>query len=293
MGYLEQILGDSEQVVHQTRRHAIVLFQRAIGWLLASVIFLGVGLAVLVPSDSDQGSTIRFLIGLIALISLVVLFYLIITAWARGHRGRGFFGETWRPVLAAIVILAVALIMMLRPDLRYMGWVAIVLALVALTELVRSFLKWRNECYIITNRRVMELRGIINKNVRDSALEKVNDVNLTQSVVGRMLGYGTVQIITGSDIGANVFRRISGPVRFKRAMLNAKEQWLAASPPDESEDAPPQAPSIAVDASVNDESAPAAADIPDLILDLDELRQKGILSEQEFQEKKRELLDRL
>jgi len=293
MGYVEQILGDSEQVVHQTRRHAIVLLQRTIGWFLAAVIFLGVGLAVLVPSDTDQGARIRFLVGLSALISVVVPVYLIISAWVRGHRGRGFLGQIWRPVLAAIAILIVALIMMFRPDLRYMGWIAIVLAIVALTELVRSFLKWRNERYLITNRRVMEIRGIINKNVRDSALEKVNDVNLTQSVVGRVLGYGTVQIITGSDIGANVFRRISGPVRFKRAMLNAKEQWHAASSYAESEEAPPSSSSLSAGEMMADEPAPTSADIPDLILELDELRQKGILSEEEFQEKKRELLDRM
>ena len=37
----------------------------------------------------------------------------------------------------------------------------------------------------------------------------------------------------------------------------------------------------------------ADRDIPAMIVELDELRQKGLLSEEEFQSKKRELLDRL
>jgi hypothetical protein len=140
----------------------------------------------------------------------------------------------------------------------------------------------------------MQVSGTINKRVSDSALEKVNDVELRQSIVGRMLGYGTVSIITGSDIGVNRFRRISNPVRFKREMLNAKEGLHEEAPAAEPEKVPPAGPA---DAAIEDAApvigAGAAADIPDLIAELDELRQQGILSEEEFQAKKKELLDRL
>jgi uncharacterized membrane protein YdbT with pleckstrin-like domain len=146
---------------------------------------------------------------------------------------------------------------------------------------VRIFADWLNERYIITNRRVMEVRGIINKHVRDSALEKVNDVELDQSVIGRLLGYGTVQIITGSDIGVNMFRRISNPVRFKREMLNAKEHLHMDERP-----APVEVPLEAGPPSER-------ANITDLLVELAELRQRGILSEEEFQRKKQELLDRI
>ncbi len=122
----------------------------------------------------------------------------------------------------------------------------------------------------------MEIKGIVNKHVRDSALEKVNDVDMKQSVVGRLLRYGTVQIITGSDIGVNLFRRISNPVRFKREMLNAKEGIHPSRLTQRGADA-----------------VPTDAEIPDLIAELDDLRQKGILTEEEFQAKKKELLDRI
>jgi uncharacterized membrane protein YdbT with pleckstrin-like domain len=42
-------------------------------------------------------------------------------------------------------------------------------------------MKWKNHQYIITNRRVIQINGIVNKNVTDSSLEKVNDVHMTQS----------------------------------------------------------------------------------------------------------------
>jgi hypothetical protein len=121
----------------------------------------------------------------------------------------------------------------------------------------------------------------------------VNDVKLDQSIVGRVLGFGTVQIITGSDIGLNSFVRISNPVRFKREMLNAKERlhepdW--SQPEDEADVDGEQARAAAV---LDSASSADRDDIPDLLVELDELRKKGIISEQEFQAKKAELLARL
>lgn len=290
MGYVEKVMGDNEQAVYRTHLHGIVLLQRTIGLLFAFAVFLALGLAVLLDADDKT----RFYVGVIALGSLVLPLYLSVTPWVRGRRGREYLKEIQRSALAGLAILVVALFLMFSPASKGVGWIAIVLALVVLAELVRHFLDWLNERYIITNRRVMEVKGIINKHVRDSALEKVNDVDLKQSVVGRVLGYGTVQIITGSDIGINMFRRISNPVRFKRAMLNAKEQLHASPLAVDPEEAAVIAPPISkVEPAVETPVPAAAANVTQLIVELAELRQKGIISEEEFQTKKKELLERL
>ncbi len=293
MGYLEQIMGSNERVVYRTHLHFIVLLQRVLASLFAFVVFLGLGLAILVPRADEAGDRIRFVIGLIALGSLIMPLYLIVSAWLGGVRGQDFVRRIWRAALAGILILAVALIMMISPEFKAIAWIAFVIAAVPAFEVIRISADWLNERYLITNRRVMEIRGIINKHVRDSALEKVNDVDLTQSVIGRILGYGTVQIITGSDIGVNMFRRISNPVRFKREMLNAKE-GLYETPRTKGEEGMPLEP-VAGKAGqdAEDKAPPSSGDIPDLIVELAELRQRGIISEEEFQAKKKELLDRL
>jgi hypothetical protein len=283
MGYLDSIMGDTERIAYSTHQHVIVLLSRVLGTLFAFVVFLAVGLVVLLSPAGESGDRIRFIIGIIALGSLVMPAYLIVSAWLRGLRGNEFVSSIWEAALAGVLIFAVSLILMLFPGYRLLGWIALVIALAPLVEIVRISLDWFNERYIITNRRVMQIRGTINKHTSDSALEKVNDVVLTQSIVGRILSYGTVQIITGSDVGVNMFHRISNPVRFKRAMLNAKEEMHMASVDDHE-----KARKIAeLEDSYDD------TEIPDLILELDELRQKGILSDEEFQAKKVELLERL
>ncbi len=101
----------------------------------------------------------------------------------------------------------------------------IALSIVALISFVRMFwdyLVWTNDEFIITNERVIKLRGVINKALDDSSLEKVNDVEMRQTAFGRMLGYGTVRIVTGNESGANTFDYLGNPNEFKRAMLDAK-----------------------------------------------------------------------
>jgi len=65
--------------------------------------------------------------------------------------------------------------------------------------------------------------GVFNKQVVDSLLEKVNDVKTEQSFLGRIFGYGDIEILTASEQGANRVRMIARPLEFKVAMLDAKE----------------------------------------------------------------------
>lgn len=149
---------------------------------------------------------------------------------------------------------------------------AYLLVLIPLGSMVHDILVWYNRQYIVTNRRVIQINGVINKNVVDSSLEKVNDVKMTQSFLGRFFDYGDVEIMTASELGVNLFKRIGDPVNFKTAMLNAKEKMGF----DEVGERPKR-----------------AENIPALIAELDGLRQKGILTEAEFQQKKAELLAKL
>jgi len=157
--------------------------------------------------------------------------------------------------------------------------VALLFLVFPLGKLALDLLNWWNEVYVVTNRRVIQLEGIINKHSIDSSLEKVNDVVLEQSAFGRLLNYGTVQILTASEIGVNLFERVARPVRFKTEMLNQKEGFSRL------ESFRSQAERV--------KEAPSAHDIPGLIAELDELRQKGVITEEEFQREKGELLEKL
>jgi len=162
-----------------------------------------------------------------------------------------------------------ALVVMTSP----LAIVAFILLLVPLIGMVRDTMIWYNRQYIVTNRRVIQISGIFSKDVVDSSLEKVNDVKMNQTFFGRLFDYGDIEILTASEVGANVFKRIGEPIKFKTAMLNAKEQM-----------------------GFNDDAGGehrGTNDIPTLIAELDDLRKKGIISDEEFQQKKKELLQKM
>ena len=173
-------------------------------------------------------------------------------------------------LLMAIIIAAVSgiLILWLPGSLVVLGYF---LLIIPLFSLFIDLLAWSNRKYVITNRRVMQLSGIFNKNITDSSLEKVNDVKMEQSFLGRLFNFGDMEILTGSELGANLFRKIENPVHFKTTMLDAKENIENRGQLDENR----------------------MEDIPALIAQLDQLRQKGILSDEEFQQKKTKLLGKI
>jgi uncharacterized membrane protein YdbT with pleckstrin-like domain len=182
-------------------------------------------------------------------------------------------------ILAIAVIVLVTLLLFFSvsvPPLAVIGplfGLGYLLLIFPLASLTRDVLLWSNRKFVITNRRVIQLSGVFNKDVTDSSLEKVNDVKLDQSFWGRLLNYGDVEILTASELGVNKFTTIADPVRFKTAMLNAKnklETPVYAAP-----------------------SAAPAPDVPALIAQLDGLRQHGLLTEAEFQTKKAQLLAKM
>jgi len=180
--------------------------------------------------------------------------------------------------ILAEVLLSIALVVLVT--LIWVNWVVnplmplgYLLLIIPLISLWRDVLIWKNREYVVTNRRVIQLAGVFNKSITDSSLDKVNDVKMSQSFLGRMLDYGNIEILTASELGVNKFTYIGRPIQYKTAMLNAKEK-LEHAPAEPVTVRPPASPA-------------------DMINQLDLLRQHGVLSETEFQAKKAELLKRM
>jgi uncharacterized membrane protein YdbT with pleckstrin-like domain len=150
-----------------------------------------------------------------------------------------------------------------------------------------DFFWWKSEYYIVTNFRVIRLTGIFNKSVQDSSLEKVNDIVMRQSLIGRWLGYGFLEIVTGSDIGVNKFDRVANPIEFKTAMLDAKHLLERSMYPAYPQMAQPAVGSTPAGQTAAPANGPSMAE---QIAQLAELRDQGILTEEEFQQGKQKLL---
>jgi uncharacterized membrane protein YdbT with pleckstrin-like domain len=174
-------------------------------------------------------------------------------------------------IFTATLAGSIALANIQSPALLFVAIGGFVLMLIPIATGTRDVLNWTNHQFIITNRRVMQISGVINKSIIDSSLEKVNDIKMEISALGRMFDYGDIEILTASELGVNKFKQIENPVRFKTALLNAKallEQTVGIP-------------------------LEGTSDIPSMISKLADLRTQGVLSEDEFQQKKSELLSKM
>ena len=179
------------------------------------------------------------------------------------------FNKIFLEIILIVIIIAASLFAAAYYPIAIAG---LALVLVPLVGMIKDIMVWRNQAYLVTTRRVIQIAGVLNKDVVDSSLEKVNDVKLSQSFFGRIFGYGDVEILTASELGVNLFHQIANPVEFKTEMLNAKERLGLEE--------------IGF-------AAQASEDIPTMIEKLDVLRRRGVLSEAEFQQKKAELLAKM
>lgn len=241
--------------------------------------------------------------------------------------------ETFWWIVGAVVLLALSIFLasnqapFINDGIDGVLTVATLLGLLlALGRVALKIWDWRNQEWLITNRRVIRSEGIFNKAMSDSNLEKINDAMLTQSWVGRIFNYGTLDILTaaeetGAHAGLGDFPMIAEPVAFKVAMLNQKElldrpdlaparrpQGRDAAPEYRREAMPPRAgsdrvsqvghevgevPPPASPVQSSEPPVPRVADDPAATLErLATLRDKGLITPEEYEAKKQQILER-
>jgi hypothetical protein len=129
----------------------------------------------------------------------------------------------------AAIIVAIILLFLSRgigdPAGTLLGLLTAVLFFGGLAFLAWGTLRYLNTEFVLTNRRVVQVEGVVNKRATDSSLEKINDAVLSQSIFGRVFGFGDLDVLTAAEAGIERFRMIIDPIGFKRAMLDAKHEY--------------------------------------------------------------------
>jgi hypothetical protein len=193
-----------------------------------------------------------------------------------------------------------------------LGWAAAVLFIGGIAVAIWTGLRYINQEYVLTNRRVIQVSGVLNRKATDSSLEKINDAMLKQSFFGRMFDYGDLTVLTASESGIDAMKMLRSPIEFKKRMLDAKhsfevgmerEGWAPPSPP--IRDAAPAAAAAAaapsgagqttVPGSASAPGAPASNpdDVTRTLASLADLRDRGAITPEEYEAKKADLLSRL
>jgi hypothetical protein len=202
-----------------------------------------------------------------------------------------------------------------------LGWATLILFVAGIVVFAWTALRYVNQEYVLTNRRVIQVEGVLNRSSTDSSLEKINDAVLTQSLFGRMFGFGDLTVLTASESAIDKMKMIRNPIAFKKAMLDAKHEaeveieragWAPSPPIREAAPSAPApggpsgpptepvgtpVPAMAAAGGAAPVSTAARPADPDEVTrtlnSLADLRDRGAISAEEYEAKKAELLGRL
>jgi uncharacterized membrane protein YdbT with pleckstrin-like domain len=133
-----------------------------------------------------------------------------------------------RAVLAAIVCLAlmVAALYESGSQPQYLSlalWIAAaIFALLALSAGLRAFVHRTTTEFAVTNQRVIYKTGLLARHTLEMNRSKVESIDVDQSILGRLLDYGTI-IVRGTGGSLEPIRRVARPLTF-RAYITDVEQ---------------------------------------------------------------------
>ena len=207
-------------------------------------------------------------------------------------------------IIAILLLLAHLVFNLKGNEAAVTDWPAMLLLVAGIAVFAYHFLHWRAEEYIVTNRRLLKVSGLVNKREADSNLEKINDAILEENLLGRLMGYGDLDILTAAEVAVDRYRMLRHARDFKLDMLNAKHQLedgaytQQPAPPVRSDSgaaAPPPQPYAPPPPPARTDTA--RADTPDEVTaaleQLAKLRDTGTISKADYDAKKQELLGRL
>ena len=141
---------------------------------------------------------------------------------------------SWRALMSFYVIgIGVAVLVLVIVGLLADSWgpaIAIAAVIAGLTVIV-GYLRRVSTKYLITTQRLRISRGILRKNVQETRLERVQNVNYQQGVLDRVLGVGTVDFDTaGTDDSEFRFEWVNEPEQVVSAVDRAVQEARGAAP---------------------------------------------------------------
>ncbi len=193
------------------------------------------------------------------------------------------FRPHWKLLLIPIlwfIGLSIAMILV-AVNLDVLQWILIAaLAVFAVIFVVKPLVNWYTTRYVLTSERLITRTGLVAKSGVEIPLDRITNVNFSQSIIERLLGAGDLLIESAGSTGQSRFKDIPHPDAFQTILYKAREgKGEAHSHTGSSPSAPPP-------------PAPSPErDHAEQIRKLAVLRDEGLISAEEYEAKRTDLLN--
>ncbi|HSJ72179.1 MAG TPA: PH domain-containing protein [Acidimicrobiia bacterium] len=189
------------------------------------------------------------------------------------------FRPHWKLLAIPIVWfvgLSIAMILV-AVNLDVLQWILIAaLAVFAVIFVVKPLVNWYTTRYVLTSERLITRTGLIAKAGVEIPLDRITNVNFSQSIIERILGAGDLLIESAGSTGQSRFKDIPHPDEFQTVLYKAREG---------KQEGPPRGGSVPAPSPQRDHAAQ--------IRELARLRDDGLISAEEYEAKRTELLNEM
>ena len=186
------------------------------------------------------------------------------------------------PAFAIWILVAVVTLWIANTSDSFTASAALIIILLAAIFPLWIYLNWIHNIWAVTNLRVIDEGGYFTRHAKESPLDKINNIEYSQSFWGRVLGYGNVDIQTAAEMGETTYIMIHHPKLLKDTITHAQEESKKAQVNN-------QALQLAK-AIAENQAKPSQTMVADELHKLFELMQKGAITQEEYVAQKNKLM---
>ena len=135
------------------------------------------------------------------------------------------------PVLLLIIVAVADLTVIRNTGVHLLRtFVSLAALAVALLWLIVVWIRWRSTSYTLTDQRIKIEAGVFSRAEKIIPIDRVQDCSTRQSLFGRMLGYGRVEVDAAGAQGAEVLDHLPNPGTFRDQVFVLSEKRRGGTP---------------------------------------------------------------
>ena len=106
---------------------------------------------------------------------------------------------------------------------------SLIVAAIAGLWLIVVWIRWQATAYTLTSQRIILETGVFGRSSKIIPIDRVQDCSTKETVLGRMLGYGRVEVDAAGASGAEVLAHLPNPGSFRDHVFMQSEQRRGGS----------------------------------------------------------------
>lgn len=191
-----------------------------------------------------------------------------------------------RHIMTGVILVVIGVLLFQVPDAQvreFLTWVYLVAIILWALWVLIEYIQWNFTHFVVTSDRVIFRTGWLAKRGIEIPLERINNINFSQGIWERIIHAGDLEIESAGKDGQSHFNNVRNPDQVQQEIYRQMEANTRKT----------AGYTAAAFAQAEGHMGGGQASVPDQIRQLAELRDAGIISPEEFEYKKADLLNRM